>query len=252
MNNEKNDEELIFYPEDEDKSKNDGKDEKTAWRIIIADDDDEVHTITKMALKDLAFKGKKLDFVSTYTAEETKKLLQLKKGHDFDVILLDVVMESDNAGLKLVKYIREKLGNSTLRIILRTGQPGVAPEKDLIINYDINDYKEKTELTYQKLVTTIIASLRSYCDIMAILEKDAKLEEYSKNLEKLVEKAMAELKTLRGFVPICASCKKIRDDTGFWQQVESYVAKHTEAEFTHSICPDCIDKIYPELIGNTE
>ena len=67
--------------------------------------------------------------------------------------------------------------------------------------------------------------------------------------EKLT-KALAEVKQLSGFLPICASCKKIRDDKGYWNQIESYISQHSEAEFSHSICPECAKKLYPELYGN--
>ena len=100
------------------------------------------------------------------TAEEAKEYLAEHK--DVAVVFLDVVMESDQAGLALVDYIRNVLGNRDVRIVLRTGQPGQAPEHEVIIKYDINDYKEKTELTAQKLATTLFASLRSYRDIMTI------------------------------------------------------------------------------------
>jgi DNA-binding NtrC family response regulator len=72
---------------------------------------------------------------------------------------------------------------------------------------------------------------------------------YAIEREKLTVKlreAFEQIKTLRGFIPICSSCKKIRDDQGFWQQVEVYVRDHTEAEFTHGICPGCIKTLYPE------
>jgi PAS domain S-box-containing protein len=68
-----------------------------------------------------------------------------------------------------------------------------------------------------------------------------------KQAEKALKQAFDEIRTLRGIVPICASCKKIRDDKGFWSQVEVYVQKHTEAEFSHGICPDCMKNLYPEI-----
>ena len=61
------------------------------------------------------------------------------------------------------------------------------------------------------------------------------------------EKALREVKTLSGFLPICASCKNIRDDKGYWKQIESYISNHSQAQFSHSICPDCAQKLYPEL-----
>ena len=105
------------------------------------------------------------------------------------VVLLDVVMETDEAGLEVAEYIREQLHNHFTRIILRTGQPGQAPEREVIINYDINDYKSKTELTAQKLFTVMIAALRSYRDIMVIEESRA-------GLEKIID-ASADLFSIR-------------------------------------------------------
>ena len=81
---------------------------------------------------------------------------------DVAAVLLDVIMETDVAGLDLVEYIRNELKNETVRIILRTGQPGQAPERRVIVDYDINDYKAKTELTADKLFTTLTAALRGF------------------------------------------------------------------------------------------
>jgi response regulator RpfG family c-di-GMP phosphodiesterase len=148
------------------------------WKVIISDDDESVHEITKLALRDFQFSGVKLEFVSAYTADETIKAIT--QHPETAILLQDVVMESDDAGLKVIKHIREKLKNNFVRIILRTGQPGQAPERDIIVNYDINDYKEKTELTSQKLFTLIYSSLRSYRDIMA-------LEHNKTGLKKIID-----------------------------------------------------------------
>ena len=130
------------------------------WKIIVADDEEEVHKITRLALEDYNFQGRGLEFFSTYSARETKNVIL--KNPDVAIILLDVVMETDDAGLQLIRYIRDELKNNLVQIILRTGQPGQAPEQDIITKYEINDYKSKVELTAQKLFTTISASLRSY------------------------------------------------------------------------------------------
>ncbi len=136
------------------------------WKVLLVDDEPEVHEVTRLVLGNFRFEGRPLDILSALSAEEAKE--QLAEHDDIAVILLDVVMESDQAGLALVDYIRNELGNRNIRIVLRTGQPGQAPEHEVIIKYDINDYKEKTELTAQKLATTLFASLRSYRDIMTI------------------------------------------------------------------------------------
>ena len=139
-----------------------------SWKIIIADDDEEVHAVTVLALSEFTFKEHPLNILSAYSAEETKKLIL--ENPDTSVILLDVVMENHDSGLQLVKFIREKAENNLVRIILRTGQPGYAPELAIISEYDINDYKEKTELTSSKLVTTLISSIRNYDDLKRIEE----------------------------------------------------------------------------------
>ncbi len=158
------------------KEENPLSDEK--WKILICDDEIAVHTITKTVLSDFTFKHKKLEFLSAYNAKEALEIL--KNEDDIAVILLDVVMETDHAGLDLVKIIREELNNKLLRIVLRTGQPGYAPEKEVIQKYDINDYKEKTELTDIKLFTTMISAIRSYKDLRAIHKS-------KKGLEKIID-----------------------------------------------------------------
>ncbi|WNV04484.1 EAL domain-containing protein [Candidatus Methylospira mobilis] len=135
-------------------------------KLLIVDDDPDVHAITLMALSDFRFHGAGLSFLSAYSAAEARNILDSEK--NIALILLDVVMESDDAGLQLVRYVREYQANWFTRIILRTGQPGQAPEFDVIVNYDINDYKDKTELTAVKLYTTVFVSLRAYRQMLTI------------------------------------------------------------------------------------
>jgi signal transduction histidine kinase len=129
-------------------------------KVAVIDDDEAVHEGTRFALRGYALNGQGLEILSAYSATEARELVA--RHPDIAVILLDVVMETDQAGLELVQFIRRELGNDTVRIILRTGQPGQAPEREVVVNYDINDYKAKTELTADKLFTAITAALRSY------------------------------------------------------------------------------------------
>jgi len=154
-----------------------------SYKILIADDDDDIHVITKMVLRDFLFEESPLEFISSYNTEETMD--KINTNPDIAVVFLDVVMDDINSGLKIVKYIREEIKNNKVRIILRTGQPGEAPEDEIIKNYDINDYKLKTELTTQKMFTSMYSALRSYRDIEII-------ENSKKNLEKII-KASANL-----------------------------------------------------------
>ncbi|MEE9463238.1 MAG: hybrid sensor histidine kinase/response regulator [Bacteroidales bacterium] len=146
------------------------------WKILIVDDEEDIHHVTRIALKGFTFRGIPVVFYDAYSAAEAEKIL--KKHPDIALILLDVVMETTNAGLDLVKIIRDKLGNKVTQIIIRTGQPGQAPERDVIVSYEINDYKTKTELTSLKLFTVALASLRAYEAVQQIgrLNEEFKLE----------------------------------------------------------------------------
>jgi DNA-binding NtrC family response regulator len=107
------------------------------WKVIVIDDDPAVHDGTRFALYDYTLHGMGLEIISAYSAAQGRQVLA--EHPDAAVVLLDVVMESDVAGLDLVSHIRKELKNETVRIILRTGQPGQAPERRVIIDYDIND-----------------------------------------------------------------------------------------------------------------
>jgi len=162
------------------------------WKVLIVDDDSEVHVVTKMVLSRVIFEEKKIRFFSAYSGAEGKKLLE--EHPDIAVIFLDVVMESEDAGLQLARYIRHELNNRMVRIVLRTGHPGQAPSESVIVDYEINDYKEKTELTTQKLYTSMIVALRSYRDLVVI-------DNNRKGLKKVIEASASifELQSLGRF-----------------------------------------------------
>lgn len=165
------------------------------WKVIIIDDEPDVHRATQLALKNVQFEGKPLCFFSAYSADEGKSLITVAHP-DAALILLDVVMETHDAGLKVVQYIREELHNQQVRIILRTGQPGEAPEESVILNYDINDYKLKIELTRQKLLTAVISALRSFRDIVMIEQQRQKLAEALANLQQVQQQLKQNVETL--------------------------------------------------------
>jgi len=157
---------------------------KEYWKVLVVDDEEDIHSVTRMALKGFTYKDKGIEFLHTYSGKESEPVL--RNNTDIAVILLDVVMETNTAGLDLVKYIRDKLNNRFTQIILRTGYPGYAPEREVIVSYDINDYKTKTELTAFKLFTLILASLRAYDSVTS-------LEQLRQGLEEKVKERTAEL-----------------------------------------------------------
>jgi response regulator RpfG family c-di-GMP phosphodiesterase len=156
------------------------------WKVLIVDDDEEVHSITKLALRNFTFDDRPLTFLHAYSGKEG--IEELTENPDIAVCLLDVVMETEHAGLDTANAIRSELKNSFVRIVLRTGQPGQAPEETIIAEYDINDYKEKTELTRGKLHTLIYSCLRSYRDIIALDRSRQGLERILESSTQLQQK----------------------------------------------------------------
>ncbi len=166
------DDDLISLLEDgsDDPSERTSETAAEPWRILVVDDDSEIHAVTRLALRRFTFLGRPVLLLSALSASEAERIL--RQTADIALVLLDVVMEQDDAGLRLVRTIRETLDNTTTRIILRTGQPGQAPEKQVIADYDINDYRSKTELTQDRLHACIISALRSYQHIRLLEESN--------------------------------------------------------------------------------
>ncbi|PKU26543.1 EAL domain-containing protein [Telmatospirillum siberiense] len=157
------------------------------WLILVVDDDEEVHQATDYALKDVRIMGRPLRLLHAGSAAAARDILDHET--NFAAILLDVVMETSDAGLHLTEHIRNVRGLTEPRIILRTGQPGYAPELQVFEHYDINDYRTKSELTQTRLVTSLMAAIRSYHQIRTIAENRRGLE--------LIIHAAADLMELR-------------------------------------------------------
>ena len=165
------------------------------WKVLVVDDDDSIHQITTLVLNNFSFEQRPLQLMHAKSAREAQQMLQ--QHDDIAVAIVDVVMETQHAGLELIRYIREKLQNRRIRLVLRTGQPGEAPEEHVIRDYDINDYKNKTEVTAIKLKTLLYAGLRSYRDICII-------EHHKAGLEKIIgcTTSFLQCSTLREFASL--------------------------------------------------
>jgi signal transduction histidine kinase len=186
------------------------------WKIAVIDDDRAVHEGTRFALSDYSLNGQTLEILSAYSAAEGRELMRAHP--DIAAVLLDVIMETDAAGLDLVEFIRNDLKNETVRIILRTGQPGQAPERRVIVDYDINDYKAKTELTADKLFTSLTAALRSYQQLERMVQTrrgleiiiDAASTLYDfKSMQRLAEGVLTQIASLLNVD--CAGILVLRD-----------------------------------------
>jgi len=188
------DDEPLFGPESDDPvAARPNRPSGEPWPILVVDDDPQVHAMTAVLLRDFDFDGRPFEVVGALSAAEARAVLAERP--DLPVALLDVVMETEDAGLRLVRHIRDELGNRRMRIILRTGQPGQAPERDVIVGYDINDYKAKSELTAQRLFTTLVSALRAWRDIVTI-------ERNRQGLERILSASASlfETRSMRVFV----------------------------------------------------
>ena len=194
--------------------------------LLIEDDQADAFLIQDMLLESTGGNA----FVQHVTRLE-EGLLHVD-GDGLDIIISDLGLP-DSQGLDTVKALASAVKH--LPFIVLTGladhEVGLAA-----VNAGAQDYLVKGKVTGE----TLVRSIR-----YAIERK--KIENEKEQVIAELQEALAKVKLLSGFIPICASCKKIRDDTGYWQQVEAYIQKHSDAEFSHSICPDCTHKLYPEL-----
>ena len=190
------------------------------WQVLIVDDEADVHRATAFALEGLLVQGHGLAFLHAYSEREARPILE--GNEDIAVVLLDVVMEAEDSGLRLVRFVRDDLRRQAVRIVLHTGQPGYAPEMEVIRDYDINDYRTKSELTRSRLAVTVIAAIRSFEQIRAV-------ESGRRNLEKVVTGA-ADLFARRGMANfrdavLTHSCRLFGDGA------EGFVCAPHHAEF---------------------
>jgi len=194
------------------------------WRILVVDDDRDVHETTRFALAGIRILGRPLALIDAFSGQEA--LAILRNEQNVAVILLDVVMESEDAGLRLVDQIRSDRRLAHTRIILRTGQPGHAPECETITRYDINDYKTKGELTQNKLFATLTAAIRAYDQLLRLDATRCGLEKIvsasnqfiaEQGLQAFADGVITQIAGLLGVKPeglVCAAAEDARGADG--------------------------------------
>ena len=180
------------------------------WNVLVVDDEPDVHQVTRLALKHKQWRKKGFNLVYASSAAEAKKTLGAHPNDFFHVALIDVVMETDQAGLQLCQYVRARLPSS-LRIILRTGQPGVAPEEVVLNDYDIDFYLSKSEATPDKLHTVIRSCLRSSQDISTLLAFGKQLQSFTRALQSVssLEDLLVFMREGLGFLELKHSAKSM-------------------------------------------
>ncbi|HTD29302.1 MAG TPA: diguanylate cyclase, partial [Xanthomonadaceae bacterium] len=157
------------------------------WKVLVVDDDPEIHEVTRLNLRRLLFRDRPVALLPALSARAARAVLLQQP--DVALALIDVVMETEHAGLDLIRFIRSKPNNPAIRLVLRTGQPGQAPQEKVIVEYEIDGYSAKTEMTATKLVTTVITALRGYEAMHALALLNQELEQRvaarTSELEKL-------------------------------------------------------------------
>ncbi len=166
--------------------------EGEAWQVLIVDDDPDVHVATELAMRDLPIEGRPVSFLRAYSAAQALQVVAAEPG--IAAVMLDVVMETPDAGLRLVRQIREEFGRTALRIVLRTGQPGYALEIETLRAFDINDYRTKSELTRVRLFSTLTNAIRSYAQLSGVMRQRDELARLNRSLQqsRAAERAEAE------------------------------------------------------------
>jgi len=167
--------------------------------------------------------------------EMLRDALKYLSENTVDVILLDLSLP-DSKGLETVTKIGERGKNAPIIVLTGLDDEATAIQA---LQHSVQDYLNKNRIDSHLLHRSIRYSIERF---NSIREKERLITELKEALEKI--------KTLRGLLPICAGCKNIRTDNGYWIQVESYLASHSDLNFTHSICPDCVKKLYPEFARN--
>ncbi len=223
------------------------------WKIAVIDDDQAVHEGTRFALSDYSLNGQTLEILSAYSAAEGRELM--RQHPDVAAVLLDVIMETDDAGLALVEFIRNELHNETVRIILRTGQPGQAPERRVIVDYDINDYKAKTELTADKLFTSLTAALRSYQQLERMVQTrrgleiilDAASTLYDfRSMQRLAEGVLTQIASLLNVD--CAGILVLRDGGGAQEDFAVLAGSGCYSRFIGCPTPASLDSDLRQMV----
>jgi diguanylate cyclase (GGDEF)-like protein/PAS domain S-box-containing protein len=153
-----------------------------AWKVLLVDDEEDIHAVLHMALKDILVEDRPLHLFDAHSAAQAEAILS--QHPDMALILLDVVMESELAGLALVQRIRRTICNKMVQIVLVTGQPGYAPQREVVADYEIDGYRLKSELTADKIFVSVYAALRTYRALRDLEQRRHELESLTVDLRK--------------------------------------------------------------------
>lgn len=208
------DQDLILI---DDEPEEDSGSDLPPWLVLVVDDEEDVHTLTRSVVSELRFMGRDICLLHASSGRQAASVMA--ETSDIAVVLLDVVMETDDAGLQLVRTIREEFLNTTVRIVLRTGQPGIAPERQVILDWDINEYLPKSELTANRLFSSVVSSLRAYHHLAELNRTREELEDYQTTLEQ---------KVLDRTESLAASNRRLEDEIQERHRIEAAIREREQ------------------------
>jgi DNA-binding response OmpR family regulator len=206
---------------------------KETAKILVTDDDPDVLLLTAQLLKRAGYVVRE--------ASSGKECLEVVKTYHPDIVLLDVVLP-DMTGTETCRQIKTDESLRDIFVMLLSGVQTTSEYQADGLNVGADGYIVKP-ISNKELLARVQAMVRIKRAEDALREKEKEQQELILELQA----ALAEIKTLKGFIPICASCKKIRDDEGYWDQLEAYISKHTDAVFSHGLCPECAEKYRAEI-----
>jgi DNA-binding response OmpR family regulator len=198
------------------------------FTILVTDDDSEILLMSTMLLRRAGYK--------VLEASTGKECLDVAKVHHPDLILLDVMLP-DMTGIEVCSQIKNDKDLKDIFVILASGIQISSEKQAEGLDTGADGYIVRP-ISNREFLARVQAGERIKRAEDALREK----ERQQQTLISQLEEALAEIKTLKGYIPICASCKKIRDDKGYWEQLEAYISEHTDAIFTHCLCPTCAEK----------
>jgi DNA-binding response OmpR family regulator len=202
-------------------------------KVLVADDDPNLLLMTTELLEREGYR--------VFEASTGRGCLDSVRRHQPDIVLLDVMLP-DMSGVDVCYRIKTEEASRRTLVMLVSGVMVSSEQQADALNGGADGYMIKP-LTNRELLARVHSMARIKRAEDALLQKEFEQGKLIKQLQD----ALAEVKTLKGLVPICSSCKNIRDDEGYWEKLEDYISKHTDAVFTHSMCPTCRDKFREEI-----
>jgi AmiR/NasT family two-component response regulator len=211
-------------------------------RVLIAEDDYLVGVMIKGLLEQIGYKV-------VGEATNGREAVEMTKSLQPTVVLMDVRMP-DMDGIEATQHIYKEC--PTPVVVLTAYESSKLVEQ--ATQAGAGAYLTKP-LNLQEVTRAISISIARFEDMMAVRRLNKELEIKNEELKiknKQLQDALDKIDTLSGLLPICASCKKIRDDKGLWHEIEEYIRQHANVDFSHSLCPDCLERLYPDFIDSKE